>query len=106
MNHQVRFNGLATLIVLRAHFVLRAGSLNGCDSAASADLDSNLAKFLHEPPDEIRIEMRQHSFATLNYRHLRARARSDMGKLGRNVTPADHHDAIGQTLEFHKCIAR
>ena len=59
------------------------------DGRPSAHIDTHSIECLHEPADEIRVELREHPLAPLKHRNLCPGSRRDARELGRDVAAAD-----------------
>ena len=70
-----------------------------------AHLDAEFSEFLHEPSDQIRIEGRAASVATLEHGDVGAGSRRELREFRGNVSAADESDTRGQRIEFEKAVA-
>src|SRR5262249_9664670 len=68
-------------------------------------VDAELAKLLHEPADQIRIESRQHPLGSLEHCHVDAGPGSDVREFGGDVTATDQGDARREDVELEKLLA-
>lgn len=69
------------------------------------NFDADLAELLHQPADKIRIEMREHPFGPLEYRHLCPSARRDVRELCGDVAAAHQDHAPRDLLQLEKLLA-
>lgn len=91
---------------LRPDAEAAVGFLDRLDRGLRAHVDPDCLELVHEPPDQLRLEMRQHPRSSLQDRYLRACAGGDMGELCGDVTAADHDDALRQGLQFEELLVR
>ena len=74
------------------------------DLRPSVNLDADVAELLHQPVDKVGIELREHPFSPLQYRHLRPGPRGDVRELGGDVAAAHQDHAARQLLQIEKIL--
>ena len=78
VHDEIGLECLRGILGARMNEEARCCLLDSIDNVFGPHLDAGALKALHEPADEIRIEMRKHAIAALEYRHLSARMRGDV----------------------------
>src|SRR3546814_6887024 len=72
---------------------------HGC-SGAHIDVDS--AETLHQPANQLRLEVHEHPWATLEDGHLGAGASGNVRELSRDIAAPDKHDPLRQCFQRQK----
>src|ERR1700730_6158142 len=106
MHHKVGAEGFAVpcgvRVCTRNHSSARSIAVTALSVRTSMPMSR---KSFHQPFDQLCIELVQHPRAALEHRHVCTRAGRNVRELRGNVTAADHHDPLGQSLKLHEFIA-
>src|SRR5215831_10330961 len=105
MHNKIGQNSSCTAWRLCMHAEFIANMLDCGHCVVRPHINSDLAKFLHQPSDKIRVEPHQHPCGALKYDDLCARACRDMRELRCYIAAADHYDPLGKALKLQEGVA-
>jgi hypothetical protein len=106
MHHEIGFDQNLLASRLCAHAETAIHPLDRLNSRAGSHIDADLRKLLHQPANEIGIELREHPPGSLQHGDLRARTRRDVGELSRDIATAHHDDARRKFRKLKELVTR